>query len=126
MNYKRILNFTNPNLVEFATIISVFMLILIPGKYVQPETIDDVTAEISLPTIKCELCVKTVSKALNEVKGIRSFSINLDALKAFVTYSDTKTNLSKILSAITKAGYDANNGRADKNAYDKLDDCCKT
>ena len=37
----------------------------------------------------------------------------------------SKTDLGKIEGAITAAGYDANDKKADPEAYKELDDCCK-
>jgi mercuric ion binding protein len=83
------------------------------------------TIEISLPTIQCGICVKNIEKALNRVEGVLNTKVNLENKKAIVTYDDSKTTIKKIEKAITKAGYDANNRKANKEAYGKLMGCCK-
>ena len=98
---------------------------LLPVDNLKAKTADEVTVDISLPTIQCGTCEKTIGKALNKVKGVKSYSVDLDGKKVTVTYDDAITTVSKIEKAITKAGYDANTQKADKKAYDKLDECCK-
>jgi periplasmic mercuric ion binding protein len=84
------------------------------------------TTEITLPTVQCGMCKRIIEKALNKVDGVINSEIDIESKKVSVTYDDTKTDVLKIERAITKAGYDANNRKADKKAYDKLDECCKT
>jgi hypothetical protein len=42
-----------------------------------------------------------------------------------VKFDKEVTDLNKIENAITAAGYDADNKKANPDAYAKLDDCCK-
>jgi hypothetical protein len=42
-----------------------------------------------------------------------------------VYYNEKKTNLQTIKTAISKLGFDADDIKADKEAYEKLDGCCK-
>jgi copper chaperone CopZ len=83
------------------------------------------TAEISLPTIQCGSCVRTIEKALDKVEGIKNIDIDVENKKATITYDDSKTDLSKIEDGISGAGYDANNKKANQTAYSNLHTCCK-
>ncbi len=83
------------------------------------------TVEISLPTIQCDMCVSAIEKAVNKIDGVVSITVDVEGKKAKVTFDDTKTSLTRIEKAISKSGYKANNKKANKKAYDKLDDCCK-
>ena len=83
------------------------------------------TAEISLPTIQCGMCVRTIEKALDKLGGVINIDIDVENKKALVTFDDTKTDLLKIEDAITKAGYSVNEKKADEAAYKKLHSCCK-
>ena len=47
------------------------------------------------------------------------------AMTIKVVYNSKKTNLDKVKTAITKLGYDADDLKADPNAYQSLDNCCK-
>lgn len=101
--------------------LSVFVLVTINAEV----NFDYKTLIISLPTIQCEMCVKNINKALKDVRGVKYYTVNLDSQKVKVTYDHAVATVYMIESAITKAGYDANNRKAKKKAYDKLKDCCK-
>lgn len=105
----------------FSSLVIIIALVIANGQLIASEN----TTEISLPTIQCGMCVRTIEKALNKVDGIINIGVNVENKKATVTYDDTKTDLSKIETAISKAGYDANNLKADEKAYEKLNECCK-
>jgi copper chaperone CopZ len=83
------------------------------------------TTIVKVPTVVCNSCVSTLTKALKKVDGVKSTKIDLEKKTATVTYASAKTSLSKIESAIAKAGYDANSTKRDPAAYEKLDACCK-
>jgi periplasmic mercuric ion binding protein len=83
------------------------------------------TLIVSLPTIQCKKCVRNINTALDNVRGVKYYSVDLDSQKVKVTYDHAVATIYMIENAITKAGYDANNRKAKKKAYDKLDDCCK-
>jgi len=83
------------------------------------------TAEISLPTIQCGSCVRTIEKALGKLDGITNIDIDVENKKATISFDESKTNISSIEDAISAAGYDANDKKADPTAYSKLHTCCK-
>lgn len=80
---------------------------------------------VSLPTIQCKKCVKNINQSLENVRGVKYYAVDLDLKKVKVTYDHSVATVYMIENAITKSGYDANNRKAKKKAYDKLDDCCK-
>jgi copper chaperone CopZ len=82
-------------------------------------------AVVKLPTVQCDQCKKTLTKAFKKAVGVDEFDINIDAKTVKVKYDKSKTDLAKIENVVTAAGYDANDKKADKDAYDNLDDCCK-
>ena len=86
---------------------------------------DNKTTQIALPSMVCNSCVTKVEKALKKVEGVIDYSVSLDNKNASVTYDDSITSLEKIEVAITKAGYDANDKKADRDAFDNLPGCCK-
>ncbi|MBX7042709.1 MAG: heavy-metal-associated domain-containing protein [Ignavibacteria bacterium] len=81
--------------------------------------------EIKIETTQCNTCRQNITKALKKVEGISSFEVDIDEKVVHVTFDKSKTGLSKIEQAISLAGYDANNVKADPEAYENLDDCCK-
>jgi len=90
-----------------------------------PLAIKGEVIEIDIPTVQCGKCKKNIEKALNKVDGIHTVNINIKSKRCLVDFDNTKTDLSSIEGAIVSAGYQANDKPADKEAYDKLDDCCK-
>lgn len=81
--------------------------------------------EIKLPTMQCSICKKNIEKAVNKVPGTINVKVDKDEKVAHINYDKSKTDLTKIENAITMAGYDANDKKADPTAYQNLDDCCK-
>ncbi len=82
-------------------------------------------AEIKLSTIQCGSCVKTITKALGKADGVQKVDVDLDGKLVTVTYASAQTDVKKLEQAISKAGYAANDTKADKAAYEKLANCCK-
>lgn len=80
---------------------------------------------IKLPSMQCNICKKNIEKAVNKVPGTIDVKVDKNEKVAHINYDKSKTDLSKIENAITMAGYDANDKKADPSAYQNLDDCCK-
>lgn len=80
---------------------------------------------VKLPSMQCNICKKNIEKAVNKVSGIIDVKVDKNEKVAHINYDKSKTDLSKIENAITMAGYDANDKKADPTAYQDLDDCCK-
>lgn len=73
----------------------------------------------------CGMCKATIEKALDNVDGIKSASLDVDSKVVSIKYDGTVTNVESIKTAITMAGYSADEVPANKEAYDKLHGCCK-
>lgn len=72
-----------------------------------------------------ELCKKTIENSLAYEKGVKGVELDLKSKTVTVKYFDKKNNYDQICDAITKLGYDADEKKADKDAYSKLPDECK-
>ncbi len=83
------------------------------------------TVSIKVESAVCGSCANTIEKALKKVDGVKSAKVDIDKKVATVNYSAAKANLSQLETAISNSGYDANDTKRNKAAYDKLDDCCK-
>ena len=81
--------------------------------------------EIKLPTMQCGTCKKNIEGAVKKMDGIEEVNVVVKEKIAKVKFDKSKTDLNKIEGVIVSAGYQANDKPADKEAYDKLDDCCK-
>jgi len=53
------------------------------------------------------------------------YELDEKAMTITVYYNAEKTSLLAIKTALSKLGYDADEIKADVDAYDKLDGCCK-
>ena len=80
---------------------------------------------IKLPSVQCDNCKDNLTKVLNKVKGVKSFEIDISNKMLHLNFDKSVTDISKVENAITAAGYDANDKKANPDAYSKLDDCCK-
>lgn len=74
---------------------------------------------------QCGMCTITISEALFAFDGVKNVSADEEKHTVTVQFIEQKINLQKIKKAITKVGYDADNLKANKAAYDKLHGCCK-
>lgn len=74
---------------------------------------------------QCDSCGKNIYDALHDVKGVTKVAVLDGEGKIRVSYNGQKTSVDAIRKAITGAGYDADDAKAEPVAYQKLDDCCK-
>lgn len=88
-----------------------------------PDKEDHVMIKVS--SMQCGTCKKNIEKALMKTDGVIDAKVDKNEKVAHVNYDKSKTDVSKIETAITLAGYDANDKKADPKAYEELDDCCK-
>ena len=101
------------------TIASAPLFLFANGEKKKTETITIQTSAM------CESCEQRIESAVNNLKGIKEASLNLDDKKITVTYFPAKVSAEDIKSAIVKAGYDADEMQCDTDAYSKLPGCCK-
>lgn len=73
----------------------------------------------------CEDCKERIEKAVNKLEGVEKSNLDLDTKVITVSYNPEKVNVDKIKTSISKAGYTADEVKADKKAQNKLPSCCK-
>jgi periplasmic mercuric ion binding protein len=83
------------------------------------------TATITLPTLQCGMCKRTIEAKMMDHAGLDSISVDVDEKVATVVFDADITSLDSITKAIAKIGYTANDVRADKFAQKKLNPCCQ-
>lgn len=66
------------------------------------------TKIITIEGMSCQNCVKHVTNALNDIKGVTNVKVNLENKQAFVDVTDEVTD-DILIEAITDAGYDVVN-----------------
>jgi copper chaperone len=60
--------------------------------------------KIMVSGISCQHCVDAITKALNEMDGVRDVAVSLD--KGYVIFSESKpVELDKVKEVIRKAGF---------------------
>lgn len=74
---------------------------------------------------ECETCGQKFNKEMLKIKGVKMYELDDKAMTFIIYYNSKKTNLQTIKEAISKMGYDADEIKADKAAYEGLDGCCK-
>lgn len=73
----------------------------------------------------CGECKSIIEAALSKTKGVKKGSFDLEKKEVTVVFKPKKTDINQIRKAITMAGYDADDLKADQEAYDNLPKCCK-
>ncbi len=84
-----------------------------------------VTTKISTPTVQCEECKKKIEQYLSKEDGVTKVNVDYRHKTTSVTWLQDRTNLENVKTAIANAGYDADDVKADGEAYAKLPKCCK-
>ncbi len=73
----------------------------------------------------CGSCGGKIEKDLGFERGIKLVKLDDKAMTITVTYNPKKTTPEEIKMKISKYGYDADDVKADPEAYTNLDECCK-
>lgn len=82
--------------------------------------------EVKITTsAQCGMCKTRIENGLAYESGIKNVSLDLETKVLTVIYNPKKTNPDNIRTLINNLGYDADDTKANKEAYDKLPACCK-
>ena len=73
----------------------------------------------------CGECNETIEGAVSKLSGVKKASLNGDDKKLTVIYQPNKISADEIKAAIAAAGYDADEVKANADAYNDLPMCCK-
>lgn len=74
---------------------------------------------------ECETCGLKFKDQMLKIAGVKMYELDEKAMTITVFYNSKKTNLENIKKVISKLGYDADDVKADPQAYENLDGCCK-
>jgi periplasmic mercuric ion binding protein len=83
------------------------------------------TVKISTPTVQCEMCKKKIEGYLKRYDGVATVNVNYKRKETTIKYITDRTNEEVLKAAIANAGYDANEIKANPEAYKALPKCCK-
>jgi mercuric ion binding protein len=103
----------------------IFLLMLVFAVGANAQQKKPITVTINTPSVQCDMCKKKIEDYLKYEEGVTKVLVNPKQKKTTVTYLTDRTNLENIKTAIANVGYDAEDIKATKDAYDKLPACCK-
>src|SRR5579884_452612 len=63
------------------------------------------TKEIEIDGMTCDICVRTIEKALRGVDGVREVSVDRSRNRATVTFDNTRTNMPALHDILLSHGY---------------------
>lgn len=95
---------------------------LVFGGFAQNQKSAEIEIKVSS---QCSMCKETIEKALAFEKGVTRSNLDLETHTVTIVYKPGKTSPEKIRKAISEAGYDADDVKANEKAYQNLPDCCK-
>lgn len=75
--------------------------------------------------LQCESCGSRIEIGLISQKGVKQVQIDDKNMTVTVRYNPEKIQPDAIRKALTLQGFDADNLKADPQAYNNLDGCCK-
>lgn len=74
---------------------------------------------------ECETCGQKFKTEMLKIKGVKMYELDDKAMTFTIYYNSKKTTLQAIKDGISKLGYDADDVKANPEAYESLDGCCK-
>ncbi|HMG82047.1 MAG TPA: heavy metal-associated domain-containing protein [Ferruginibacter sp.] len=99
------------------------LLAFISVSFAQQKAVEKVV--IKTPTVVCEDCKERIEQYMMHEDGIQSVNVDYKKKITTVTYLTDRTNVEDIKAAIANVGYDADDVKAEPDAYKKLPPCCK-
>jgi periplasmic mercuric ion binding protein len=83
------------------------------------------TATIKTPTVQCDQCKDRIEKYISREDGVQKVVVDYKHKITKVTYLVDRTTIENVKTAIANLGYDADDVKADPDAYKKLPTCCQ-
>lgn len=83
------------------------------------------TAKIKTPTVGCEECKTRIETYLKRYDGVGYIMVNWRRKETTVKYITDRINIEEIKTAISNAGYDADDVPANEDSYKRLPKTCK-
>lgn len=80
---------------------------------------------VILTTAECGLCKDRIESKMNYTKGIKFAEVNVPSKKLTVKFKTKNFSLKEIKEMVVALGYDADEMKANPEAYEALPACCK-
>ena len=100
------------------------LLVMVGSSFGQTKPVQKVI--IKTPTILCEECQTKLENYLKREPGIMALKVDYKRKITTVTFMTDRNNIEQLKTAISNAGYDADEITADEEAYKKLPKCCRS
>jgi mercuric ion binding protein len=84
-----------------------------------------ITVKIQTPTALCDECKRRIEEYLKYEEGVTKVVVYPRSKYTQVTYLADRTNVENIKTAIANVGYDADDVKANEEAYKNLPKTCK-
>ena len=65
------------------------------------------TVTLNIDGMTCGGCVKSVTKVLNDLDGVRSATVSLENKNAQVEFDEGKIQIAQLVEAVEDTGFDA-------------------
>ena len=78
-----------------------------------------------MTTAQCNMCKKKIETALNDLEGIEVAELDVTSKKLKVKYDSKKLSLQAIRERVASVGYQADDVKANEEAYNALPGCCQ-
>ena len=100
------------------------LLVMVGSSFGQTKPVQKVI--IKTPTILCEECQTKLENYLKREPGIMALKVDYKRKITTVTFMTDRNNIEQLKTAISNAGFDADEIAADEAAYKKLPKCCRS
>ncbi len=72
-----------------------------------PQKVADLweTRVLGIEGMTCDHCVKTLTKALQQIDGVKQVEVDRERAQAAITFDTTRTNMPAIHERILRSGY---------------------
>lgn len=74
---------------------------------------------------QCDMCKERLEKSVGKLEGVKKVLLNVETKELSIKFDDEVVSKDEIVKAVNATGYWADGSAPDREAYAKLDDCCK-
>lgn len=102
----------------------IFSLLLIPFGMMAQKTAKMQTVVIQT-SAECDECKVRLEGMLNYTKGVKFAELDVPSKKLTIKFKPSVVSLEELKRKVSELGYDADEIKANPEAYEKLPSCCK-
>lgn len=103
---------------------TLFLLLLLIGSVSFGQDAKTVTKKFKT-SAECNSCKKRIEEKLNYTKGVKFAELDVPSKVLTVKFKTDQISEADLKKVVAELGYDIDEVKADKKAYDDLPKCCK-